>query len=309
MEGNPFKKLQELAQKAREEGVVDQTPVDIFKRGQQEQKKPVGVSLEEAEKIFGKDFLGPKAVEQVFKIPLVESAMPSIPFSREELERAKELGQQLIYQVETMKTGDDPFGSPEIEPLTLEVMRGNFAGTTDQKPIFYEQDWYVEEDFYKNEKPRLGWKLVLKDVIPDSTSKNYIQQTEVLISYLKNETFKGRELPKEYTDAIVEFEEQKAAIVERIKGDEWQDAAPWLADLAITKLTRESPVEVMYRLILNESVNKEKLLPSKYTWTSGRGLNGKLVFVGYFASDGANVGSYPPGRSDSYLGVSFSRMK
>ncbi|MCX6782123.1 MAG: hypothetical protein NTW66_03340 [Candidatus Magasanikbacteria bacterium] len=54
------------------------------------------VTLAEAERIFGEDFHGPEAVEKTFDFHVRESEVPPIPFSQEDLERAKELGQMLI---------------------------------------------------------------------------------------------------------------------------------------------------------------------------------------------------------------------
>ena len=92
-----------LANEARNEGLVGKEPVDIFGKKSVEQNESNVVTLEEAEKIFEKDFLGPKAVEKVFGISLAENAIPPIPFSRKELENAKALGQQLIFQAREMK--------------------------------------------------------------------------------------------------------------------------------------------------------------------------------------------------------------
>ena len=80
----------------------------------------------EAKEILGEDFLGPEEVKEVFGITIEE--VPAIPFSQAELERAKELGQQLILQVETMteKTGI-PASPPKNVPLTLLNLKKKFT--------------------------------------------------------------------------------------------------------------------------------------------------------------------------------------
>ena len=80
-----------------------------------------------------------------------------------------------------------------------------------------------------------------------------------------------------------------------------------LADLAITKLTRELPIEVMYRFILNDQINKDKPLQATYTWTASRDSGGDLVNVGDFDVKGARVDHAGPVYSYDDLGVSFSR--
>lgn len=305
---NPLKKIQELAQKAREEGTVGQTPANIFKRGQQEQKKPVGVSLEEAEKIFGQDFLGPKAVEAVFTIPLAESAIVPIPFSREELENAKALGQQLIFQAHAMMTDYNPIDGNIVEAITLKNLKERFVVASDGNATWYEQNWYNNEEFFSEKMPQPCWRLTSKDVIHGSNGKNYLEQTEILISHLRNEVFMGIELPKQYAEAIEEFEREKELIAECMKKD-WKEASHWLASLKITKLTRETPVEVMYRLILQEQTNKKRSLSNRFTWTSRCSLSGELVFVGHFNSDGVVVTNNVPDLSYITNGVCFSRTK
>jgi hypothetical protein len=80
-----------------------------------------------------------------------------------------------------------------------------------------------------------------------------------------------------------------------------------LTDLAINKLTRELPIEVMYRFILNDQINKDKPLPTTYTWTAGRASDGHPVDVGRFVAEGARVSGARPVIRGGNLGVSFSR--
>ena len=266
-----------------------------------------GLSFEEVEHLLGKDFFGPKATEKIFGVK--PETVPDIPFSKEELERAKELGQQLIFYTDFMAGKAGSSG-----PVTLENMRTIFTKSHDGEKVFASHGsddfWYKNEDFFKKEKPRTGWRLTSKDLIPDSTSKNYIEQTDVLIGHLQNTVFKGMELPKQYADAIAQWKKKRAEIEPLAKsseGSEWKRGSQMLADLAITKLTRELPVEVMYRLVLNDQQNKDKPLPSTYTWTASRGSGGDLVDVGCFDAGGTYVDGAGPRLSNDSLGVSFSR--
>ena len=259
------------------------------------------VSFEEAERLFGKDFFGPTKVEKVFGH--TPETIPLIPFNKTELERAKELGQQLILYTSTLSS-TVPGG--KVVPLTLENLKQKFPKAHDDKPTWYSQDWYENEEFFKSERPRTGWRLTSKDLVPDSISKNYLEQTDVLIEHLTKEVFKGISTPKEYSDAIREFNKERPNIARLIESD-WQKASQALVDLKITKLVRELPIEVMYRLILNDQANKDKPLPSTYTWTASRASGGPLVGVGGFGGDGARVFRDAPGLVSGRLGVSFSR--
>lgn len=260
-----------------------------------------GLAFEDAERLFGKDFLGPKTVEKIFGNK--PETVPNIPFSKAELQRAKELGQQLIFYTDALP----PIARGEkFAPLTLENLKQKFPKAHDGKPTWYSQGWYENEEFFKSERPRTGWRLTSKDLVPDSISKNYLEQTDVLIEHLTKEVFKGISTPKEYSDAIREFNKERPNIARLIESD-WQKASQALVDLKITKLVRELPIEVMYRLILNDQANKDKPLPSTYTWTAGRGSDGGLVRVGGFVSGGAGVVSDGPDVRGGFLGVSFSR--
>jgi hypothetical protein len=268
-----------------------------------------GLSLADAERLLGKEsVLGPKDVEKVFGIKL--DRIPPIPFSREEINRAKELGQQLILQVDTFsKEG-------MTHPINPATLCNAFTSAHDTKPLWYDNKGYITDPVISIESPRTGWRLTSKDLIPNST-ENYLQQTDVLIEYLKKQVFKGAKLPKPYKDAIAEWKRKRAEIEPLATSEtetEWNRGSQMLADLAITKLTRELLVEVMYRFILNDQINKDKPLPSAYTWTASRDSDGHLVDVGYFDVDGADVYGYEPrngdrslGDGDDGLGVSFSR--
>jgi hypothetical protein len=262
-----------------------------------------GIDREEAREILGENFFGPDEIEKVFAANI--ETVPDIPFSREELERAKELGQQLILQVDAMTNA-----KKKHVPLTLESLKQRFTKAHDDKPIWYEQDWYNNEDLFKKEKPRTGWRLTSKDLVPGSTSKSYLEQTDVLIEHLQQQVFKGMKLPKQYEDAIAEFKLKRSGIEPLAKSGtdaEWRQGSQMLVDLAITKLTRELSVEVMYRLILNDQTLKDKPLPSTYTWTASLGPGGTLVHVGFFGEKGVRgLRSHPDTRYGT-LGVSFSR--
>ena len=267
------------------------------------------ISLADAEKILGKEsVLGAKDIEQVFGVKL--DRIPAIPFSQQELQRAKELGQQLILQIDSMIHKGGLMSREKSTPLTLENLKQKFTKSHDDGKVFYEQDWYKNEDFFKKEKPRVGWRLTSKDLVPGSTSKSYLEQTDVLVEHLEKQVFKGVELPKPYKDAIAEFKRKRAEIEPLAKSGtdaEWKKGSQMLADLAITKLARELPVEAMYRLILNDQARKDKPLPSTYTWTASRDSGGALVLVGSFDGAGASVHGRSPDDRRGDLGVSFSR--
>ena len=258
--------------------------------------------MEKAKEIFGQDFIGPDEVKAAF-LDLVEiSEVPEIPFSRDELEKAQKLGQMLILRTDRAKDGS---------PLTMEKVHQMLDGKIkDEAKVLDERDWYKGEEFYTGEKPEATWALVSKEVVPGSTSKNYLEQTQILVDYIKNEVFRGKVIPVEYEEALEEFESEKAGIAAIVKSgteSEWKEASRRLEELDINRMTRQSPAEALYDLIAYYQRTGERLLKDKWTWTKRRDSDGGLVCVGRFDSDGVGVDGSRPGDSDSNLGVSFSR--
>jgi hypothetical protein len=272
-----------------------------------EPKGDVREQMLRAKEIMKEDFFAHEEIEKAFGFRIDPDKIPEIPFRREELERAKELNQFLILRVDKTRDG---------EPLTMAKMNELLNGKTkDGGKALYRDDgsgkidddaWYKDEDFALKDVPKLSWALVSKEVISSSPDKNYLDQTSEIVDYLKDEVFKGKEVPVEFQSAISEFEKAKDEIGKLINED-WKKAAEKLEELAITKLTRQTPAEAIYDIFVYFQNKGERLLENMYTWTSRRGSDGELVLVGGFGSGGAFVDGRRPGGSYGALGVSFSR--
>ena len=274
------------------------------------EKKEKGVRLDEAREIFGdKDFLGPEAVESAWGVKLNVKEIPSIPFSRKELERAKELGQFLVLRVDR---------APDGEPLTMqkmnEMVQPDFARKGKGK-VLYNVVWYQSEEFYTTDIPELKWALTGKALVPDSTSKNYFEQTKTIIKYL-DELFRNQPMPDAYAEAVQEFKEyvgrsfkgkKKEEIQALLSGVDQVRYVQELGDLKINQLTRQTPAEALYDLITYFEHTGERLLEGVDAWTNRRSSAGLLVLVGSFDAGGAGVLGWGPGYAGGRLGVSFSR--
>jgi hypothetical protein len=266
----------------------------------------LSASMIEAKEIMNKDseagFFGPEEIKTALGIE-GEIDIPEIPFSKAELERAKELDQFLILRM----------------PMSMQQINGQLGGKVkDGQKLTYsfnpetgkleDNCWYKDEGFYIAEQTRAGWALVSKELVPNTTSKNYLEQTQELVEYLANRVFAPGPMPTEYKEAISEFLEQKG-IIEGLLNSDWKQASEMLTNLKITKLTRQNPAETLYDLAVYFQTTGERLLPNVYTWTSRRDSSGRLVLVGDFDSDGVDVSGALPGGSDDGLGVSFSRSR
>lgn len=263
-----------------------------------------GTSLERAAEIMQENFLGPEAIQATFGF--VPDVVPPIPWTETELEEAKTRNEILILQTDKDQNGN---------PISMKWMNEKVGGKTgDNKKLLYSNDdsgalkpdaWYKAEAFYLNEPVTAGWKLVSKETIADTTAKNYLEQTEILINCLKTEIFKNQSLPKEYAEAVEEFEKEKFSIAAIIDSD-WQTAGDKLYALKITKLIRESAPDILYRLTMEEKVHQSRLL-SNYSWSSSRDSGGIFASLGDFDSRGADVDGYGPRVRGGALGAVLPR--
>ena len=261
----------------------------------------VAEQIEAAVEILGKEnVFGPKEVEKTFGVRLAE--VPGIPFSVQEIERAKEMGQMLVLRVEKTEDGK-PMSIGTISDIVVKKWKSE--GSAMLRTHDGWKSFIGEEAFTKN-APRSGWALVSREVLSDSLSKNYIEQTEVLIKTLKEKAFKDMELPEAYQEAIEEFQSQKDELT-KLMTENWQEAAKRLSTLKITQLTRQSLEEVVYDLAIYYDSNKKRLLADKYARTSSLEPVGRLVRVGGFKSDGVLGSGWEPDDRRGDVGVSFSR--
>src|SRR3989344_7499854 len=253
------KKVEQALDTAKREGLVPET-------------KEAVLEFHEAKEIFGKDFLGPEAVKTTYGVELNPEELQeieNIPFAREELEQAKQLGMMLVLRVPRLGEGKTE------KPLTIDHIRERFsAGDTLGDPkkkkgkMFYRakgEGWYDAEKFATQETPKLGWGLVMKSVLPDSLGKNWDQQEVVLKKWAKDNNI----------------------------------------DPALVK--RRTPVEIAYDTFLYYGENKETLLEDKWDWSGVQSSGGYFVYVGHFASDGLRVGGATRDNAYSRLGVCPSR--
>lgn len=261
--------------------------------------------LERAIEILGKEnVLGPKEVEKTFGVR-VEN-IPEIPFSPEELERAREMNMMLVLRVDKTKDG---------KPMSLEAMNEIVADRwdTERKGRLLDtaegwRDSVLGSEAYSTTSVSAGWALTTKDVLPNSTKKNYIEQTEIIVQSLRENVFKGMEIPKHFVDAIAEFESKKDYFAE-LMGRDPEKAAQELAELSITKLTRATIQDCIYDLALYYDTYGKRLLGNRYAWSGSLSWDGSLVDLGGFAGRGVGgCNRWGPDVCRDDVGVSLSLM-
>jgi hypothetical protein len=102
-----------------------------------------------AEKVFGAE-----KVLEVFGVKLDQ--IPELPFSKEQLEVAKEDGSVLILRIDRFEDGT-PFTLHELVTRKSESSKQLFANSSD---ISDELDWVEGMQFQESTTPSLEWKLV-----------------------------------------------------------------------------------------------------------------------------------------------------
>jgi hypothetical protein len=122
-------------------------------------------SIIRAREIMGTNFIGPAELSAFAnKIGILDpfritTPIPDIPFDSCFL---KTVANEYLLILGTPLTIKN-------EPLTLEKMRSFFGfDPLISEPCFYNQDWYLKEDFITKETLDLNWYLLKKEVQEDS---------------------------------------------------------------------------------------------------------------------------------------------
>jgi len=142
------------------------------------------MKLETAKKIMKKNFIGPEELSTIsLKLGIVDPIkaklrIPKIPFT-EQLLRKNRNNAVLILGMPKAKNG---------KRLTINVMRVRF-GLNPKKvePCFYNQDWYLKEEFAIKSHLQLQWYLVSKKVMPNTRGKD--------LNSIKKSVNNGQALP------------------------------------------------------------------------------------------------------------------
>ncbi len=115
-----------------------------------------------AKEIMGSNFIGEQELRQQTKIEFLIDHVPSIPFSKDELEK-KRGDYILLLGVSKFMDGS---------PITIRNMIHIFGMNPDKlEPCFYNQDWYNKEEFVDNGMND-EWILIRKSVIDESRSRD-----------------------------------------------------------------------------------------------------------------------------------------
>jgi len=115
-------------------------------------------NIAEAQKIMGKNFIGPKELKKIGSLLGVDVSdkFPAVPFKKDLLNKIRK-DYILILGL----------------PVTINKIRESFGYNPKKaEPCFYNQDWYLREEFASKCKLQNKWYLIRKKVVPQTRGKN-----------------------------------------------------------------------------------------------------------------------------------------
>ena len=122
------------------------------------------VSQTMAHEIMGKNFFG---IEEAIKHFGVNPSMRQIAMLH-----------QVPFTAEVLKACKDTHILIAVFPLSILDIR-DIVKKLPNQTLFYNQDWYDKEAFAKD-KSEIGWQLIRKTPVPDSTKKTWGEQQTLL---------------------------------------------------------------------------------------------------------------------------------
>ncbi len=238
-------------------------------------------------------YFGPAELNATFGVTVPVPVVPAL-FSETVVERALQLNCSFVQQ---STTGHE-------KPLTLQYLHG-FRENKDALggTFLCNIVWYQEEPLFVKHTPRPGLFMKGRSVIAESTGKTFVGESLVAANFVE-ELF-GEELPESYGVAIKELR-TGAERLEKLCHSDWQEGGRQCVALAFSRLFREPPIEVLYRVLLEQKINRERLFERIYTRTNNLSANGYVVNVGDADAHGAGLYYGRPGHANVHLGFSFS---
>lgn len=237
----------------------------------------------------GTDFLHRGLVASALKLDLPEP--PECQFGDGESDKIKERGNQILWLPAKDSNG------ASVTMSRLYVGLGNKAPLGGK--ILYNTDWYHTEEFFEVHTPRtasdgLGsWREVGASAIPGTEGEHALSRTKIAADYVKTVVFNGK--PPKHVSAMVDELKKKESEIDRLmRGSEWPKASKMIAELAFNLEFCDTPIEAMIRVVVNQCINRIRLLEGKYSVSSVCASLGGLVFFGDADVRGAYVNGWDP---------------
>ncbi|MDO8507943.1 MAG: hypothetical protein Q7S53_05275 [bacterium] len=244
-------------------------------------KEGIGLSPERAKEIMRGDYLGPEAIRKTFGMHLEKEDIPRVPFTEQDLERARVFGQFLILRRDQFVDGTP------MKMLGMDNMVSNRRVRV--------------HNMLMDDVPTAGWALVSKEA--SAHRRDYIEETQDMITHIKKSIFSGIEIPREYQEAIDEFEEKKQEIKDKATSVFLSDASEIAAGLKINKLARQTIADAVYDTCVYFINNDETFLSSKASIRTNSSAAGQIYQL---ALIGGSFGSSTD-KSNHQIAISVER--
>lgn len=267
----------------------------------------------EVDEIMGgssRNFFGPGFLKSERGIVIPSARIPKIRITEAEVVSAIRLGHTISLHSNKLGNG---MTSTMLDIAADEIQRH------DRKILAETPRGHLET--FTNTPDVLEWRQTSVRVIPGTSGLNYFQQMELLVTYLKREVIKGRQLFPHEQLAIDEFEQHQGElalllidwdrdhVMAKLKDGSpvpnWRVAADIMANLAITKLVRPTTVGLLND-IANAQSAKIPMLTRDFTATADRYSFGSFVALGPVSDRGACLDCWNPVASMSNYGAIFS---
>ncbi|MBI4273053.1 hypothetical protein HY621_04350, partial [Candidatus Uhrbacteria bacterium] len=268
--------------------------------------------IETARTIMGPDaFFGPEQIKEKYPYVRLPDIIPPIPFDQDRMERERNADMVLRLVCDTAQDGAPLTGSKLNELLLPSYTARNVT-------FLFNEPWYKTDPLFTTQTPRLAWVFMATELLPDSTNKNYVDQTQTIAVHIRN-LWQGSDarMPQQDRDDLREWDEYYRAnfaaqtpeeITALLNGETiWKKYAQELSNLGINQHNRGNLVEHLDHIAFMRQAADKKSLKTTYAWTATRSDDGFLVVVGNAEAVGAFLHRWEPGGSDGAIGVLLVR--
>lgn len=219
-----------------------------------EQTEREMTSVLSAKEIFarGSDFISYADIYSALGIKNQFPEKDEIPYSADQLKKAKEAGMMLI----SMLPG---FSVKRI----LEKIENKMP---DGKKLLDDTDWCENEKFFTSTTTRGGATLVSLDVLLDSNKKDYFQRTKILADWVREHSYLSVN-PTKVSQYAEDFYSKEKAL-QKMMNNGWEKVGGELYDLDLNQNCCERTCEILLRLIAFNKVNNTRLYKNNYISTA-----------------------------------------
>jgi len=115
------------------------------------------LEMKNAQEIMGKNFVGPKEIRSIYGVNIIN--FPLVPFSQEQLVAVK--NDHILIAT---------------SPLSIIGLKGIIGA----KMFFWQKSSWYNNEVFAQDRGRVGWELIGKNPVKNSTDKTLAEQIELL---------------------------------------------------------------------------------------------------------------------------------